>query len=136
MSPTARRWTTGLFIALLAGWTWLLVEPHPIPPVVEVVPPAWRFVAAKTLHASVYTGLTVLGLIWPGTPFVRRVVIVGLLAHGVATEVIQTFVPNRTGRAADVLIDWAGIGVGLTAVRYLMFSRLNGPPVFPTPRSE
>jgi VanZ family protein len=34
----------------------------------------------------------------------------------VATEVIQTFVPNRTGKVTDVLIDWAGITLGALAV--------------------
>lgn len=132
----ARWWAFGLFVVLLAGWTWLLVEPHPLPPLVKAVPPAWRVVAAKTLHAAMYTSLTVLGLAWPATPGLRRVVVAGLLAHGVATEVAQTLVPNRSGRVADVLIDWAGIGVGLTAVRHLIMPRLNGQPVFPTPRPE
>ena len=41
-----------------------------------------------------------------------------LLLHGVGTEIGQTYVPNRTGKVTDVLIDWAGITAGLLALRW------------------
>jgi VanZ family protein len=55
----------------------------------------------------------------------RPRLLVGLLVlHGAATEWIQTFVPGRTGQLTDVLIDCAGIAVGLLAVR--LWSRRRG----------
>lgn len=122
---TARRWAALLFFPLLAVWTWLLVEPYPVPQVVGVVPPAWRLVAAKILHAGVYAALTALGWVWPPTPGIRWAVVGVLLSHGAGTEIAQTFVPNRDGRVWDVVIDWAGVAVGLTGVRAVIFRHLN-----------
>jgi VanZ family protein len=79
---------------------------------------AIKLVAAKTLHASVYATLTVLAGLWLPT---RRPVLTFALSllmfHGVLTEVLQTMIPNRSGRVWDVLIDWSGICVGLFAGR-------------------
>ncbi|WP_171473224.1 VanZ family protein [Frigoriglobus tundricola] len=72
-----------------------------------------RFGAAKSLHAVGYGFLTVLAVTLP-VPNYWRWFFVGLLAlHGVATEIAQTYVPGRTGRVMDVLIDWAGITLGV-----------------------
>ena len=56
------------------------------------------------------------------------VVVVFLMAHGLAAEVLQYVLPfNRFGRGADVVIDWAGIMVGIvvyyTALRAGLFGR-------------
>jgi hypothetical protein len=41
-----------------------------------------------------------------------------LLLHGAGSELLQHVLPfNRTGKVTDVLIDWAGVAVGVLAVR-------------------
>jgi VanZ family protein len=37
-------------------------------------------------------------------------------AYGVTDEVHQSFVPSRQASVADVMADWLGIGLGLTAL--------------------
>jgi len=106
-----------IFLAFLVLWTWKLLEPQPVPEELRdgLERAGLSFLAAKTLHASGYAFLTVLAVSLP-VPRRWNWFLVGLLAwHGVATEIGQTFVPNRTGRVRDVLIDWLGIGLGLLA---------------------
>ncbi len=107
---------------MLGGWTWALLTPHPVPPPVEAVfgLHAWAaFVAAKVLHLGAYALLAALAAIvvrgaGPRTGYWAAGV---LLLHGVATEIGQTYVPNRSGSVRDVAIDWAGIAGGTLAVR-------------------
>lgn len=132
-SRTTRLLAVALFWPLLAGWTWLLVRPNPVPAVVEVVPFAWRFLASKGLHGSVYAALAILGCLWPSSRRGRTAVVGLLFLHGVATEAIQTQVPNRDGRVRDVVVDWTGIAVGLIVLRYFVRNRLTRGPVLPTP---
>ncbi len=103
-----------LVFALVFGlWTWKLLEPTPIPESLGGRLGDWKFYAAKLLHAGAYAFLTVLATTLP-LPRYWRWYFVGLLAlHGIATEIGQTFVPNRTGSVRDVVIDWVGIGLGL-----------------------
>jgi VanZ family protein len=122
--PPRSRWATPAllaFVPLLALWSWKLLQPHPLPVEMEEWFDGWnaiKLVAAKTLHASVYATLTVLAGLWLPT---RRPVLTFALSllmfHGVLTEVLQTMIPNRSGRVWDVLIDWSGICVGLFAGR-------------------
>lgn len=109
------------FIILLAVWTWKLVEPNPVPAVLEQeIPSDWRYWLSKLVHVGMYAVLTVSGTVC----LCRRAVIWGvislLLLHAVATEIAQTYVPNRHGCVRDVVLDWIGIGLGLVAVRWLM----------------
>ena len=102
----------------LGLWTWKLVEPNPVPEqLARRLSGDERFAAAKALHAGGYAFLTVLAVALP-VPNYWRWFLAGLLAlHGVATEVAQTFVPNRFGSVRDVLIDWAGVLLGVVAWR-------------------
>lgn len=112
------------FLALLALWTWKLLEPRPVPEAVtrEIGLTFNLFYVAKTLHAGVYAFLTILGTtLWPRR---RWWVVAFMLLHGVGTEVGQTFVPNRTGKVTDVLIDWAGIGCGVATVWWWSVRRM------------
>jgi VanZ family protein len=74
------------------------------------------FVVRKSLHFSFYGLLGLAGFKWAsasGAP-IRRAVLVGLsiaLAHAAYDESRQTFFPNRTGSAWDVLLDLAGASV-------------------------
>jgi len=116
----ARRFLPHLLILLvfLGLWTWKLVEPNPVPEqLARRLSGDERFAAAKALHAGGYAFLTVLAVALP-VPNYWRWFLAGLLAlHGVATEVAQTFVPNRFGSVRDVLIDWAGVLLGVVAWR-------------------
>ena len=104
-----------LFWPPLVVWTWKLVEPNPVPEALgNILDAPVKFLIAKSLHFSgyAYLGLT-LG-IW--VPPRRRPLVLAftlLLFHGMMSEVIQTMVPNRSGRAIDVMIDWAGISTGV-----------------------
>ena len=42
-----------------------------------------------------------------------RLILVLLLEHGVATEWIQGFVPERTSLVSDVVIDHFGVALGV-----------------------
>jgi hypothetical protein len=118
-SPRLRRIGHLLFWPPLAVWTWLLVEPNPVPEgVLQLL--SWldiaHYLAAKALHLLGYTYFAVALALW--VPRRRRPLFLAfalLLAHGMATEIAQTFVPNRTGRPLDVLIDWAGVSLGVLA---------------------
>ncbi|HEX4613343.1 MAG TPA: VanZ family protein [Urbifossiella sp.] len=110
----ARHTQAVVFAVLLGLWTWKLVSPVPVPDEVRsgLDSVGLSLAAAKTLHLLGYALLAFLAGTMPA-PRHWRVFLVGLLVlHGVATEIVQTFVPNRTGKASDVLIDWNGIALG------------------------
>jgi VanZ family protein len=109
----------GAFLVLLGVWTWKLLEPYPVPPSVRDELSADAFlILAKSAHAGVYGFLAVLAWTLPVSRRWRLFLVVFLLLHGVGTEIGQTYVPNRTGKVTDVLIDWAGITAGLLALRW------------------
>jgi VanZ family protein len=108
-----------MFLLFLGLWTWKLLEPSPVPErVAGEIPTDLKFVLAKMAHAGAYAVLTVLAAWLPvRRPYFWAVVAV-LALHGVATEMLQhAMALGRTGKVADVLIDWAGIGLGLLALR-------------------
>ena len=102
------------FAVALALWTWKLLDPHPVPEDVRAALGVWDwlpFLAAKSLHMGGYAFLAVTGQLAVRREY--RPIVAGLLiAHGIATEIGQTYVPNRSGNARDVLIDAAGIAAG------------------------
>ena len=105
-----------VFFIGLTIWTWLLIEPKPVPETVMELLSAsdWlKFILAKLLHAAGYACLTLTLGIW--LPARRMPLLLGItfmILHGVATEIIQTYV-ERHGCIRDVLIDWFGIAVGV-----------------------
>jgi len=105
------------FFPLLGLWTWKLLQPHPLPVELEEWSYGWNTItlaAAKTLHFSMYATLTILAGVWlPPRKAVLTFVLALLMLHALATEILQTMIPNRSGRVWDVLIDWAGISAGL-----------------------
>jgi len=124
-----RRFVPHLLVLLLflGLWTWKLVEPNPVPEELAArLSGDERFAAAKALHAGGYaflTFLTFLAVTLP-VPAYWRWFLAGLLAlHGAATEIAQTFVPNRHGCVRDVLIDWAGVALGVGAWRAVRYYR-------------
>jgi VanZ family protein len=101
-------------LALLGLWTWKLLVPNPVPEAIAArLTGQARHIAGKVLHGVAYGVLTLLAVTLP-VPNYWRWYSAGLLAlHGVATEIGQTFVPGRTGRVWDVVIDWAGLTVAV-----------------------
>ncbi|KPP97307.1 VanZ family protein [Marinobacter sp. HL-58] len=66
----------------------------------------------KFNHALAFLQLTIVTrLAWPGLS--RLWIAPGLLAFGVAIEVVQAQLPYRTFAVADILADAAGIAIGL-----------------------
>ncbi len=116
-SPRRRRIAAAIFFVLLPLWTWKLLDPRPLPFELE----EWKIiklVLAKLLHVTMYASLTYLAGKWlPQRRPVLTFALSLLMLHGVATEILQTFVPNRSGKATDVLIDWTGILIGLAIGR-------------------
>src|SRR3954469_23039826 len=108
-----------VFLLFFGLWTWKLLEPSPIPEAIgEEIPADLKFILSKLLHASAYAFLTVLVAWLP----VRRQYFwtaVGVLAlHGCLTEYLQYAMDvGRHGCVRDVLIDWAGIALGLAFLR-------------------
>ena len=103
-----------VFSIVLVLWTWKLLEPSPVPDEIKegLARFGLQFAAAKSLHLVVYAILTILAITLP-IPRRWGYFLVGLLVwHGVATEIGQRFVPNRTGSIRDVFIDWCGIALG------------------------
>lgn len=111
------------FLALLALWTWKLLAPQPVPAsVTGGLSAELKLVLAKTLHAGVYAILAILGVT---LSYRWKWWLVGfLMLHGMGTEIGQSFVPNRSGKATDVLIDWAGIVGGALVVWWCNVRRL------------
>lgn len=108
------------FAVLLGLWTWKLVSPVPVPDEISdgLARAGLSFAAAKTLHVLGYALLAGLAATLPVPRHWRRFLILLLVVHGVATEVAQTFVPNRNGSVTDVLIDWVGVALGAAAARW------------------
>jgi VanZ family protein len=112
-----------VFVFFLGLWTWELLAEKPVPDsVMRLIPVAWRFWLAKGLHVAGYAFLTVLAAMLPVNRMYFWIVIGGLVVHGLATELGQTFVNGRTGSFRDVLLDWAGIGLGVAVV--LVFDQI------------
>ncbi len=126
--PVRSKWRAVLpfaaFAFFLAAWTWELLAENPVPPEVSaLIPNEWKFWLAKGLHVVGYAFLTGLAALLP-VPRLYFWLAVALLAlHGVATEVGQTFVNGRHGSVRDVLLDWAGVGIGLGVVWVVQWYR-------------
>jgi VanZ family protein len=96
----------------LAAWTVALLVPDPARLSEGLIPPEATFPVAKTTHVLAYAALAAL-LAWlPVRPRSRWWLLAGLALHGCATEALQPYV-GRGGSFTDVLLDHAGLGLGL-----------------------
>lgn len=102
------------FALALSLWTWALLSRNPVPEVVRTeIGIDWQFIFSKLLHACGYAFLTVLGGSLTTTRQGLAIVIGGMALHGALSELGQaTMDLGRHGCIRDVLIDWAGIGIG------------------------
>jgi VanZ family protein len=110
--PPRRRWA--LWIVLLAVWTTLLVLPMPRQEDWPVkVTRDVKFYIGKSVHLVGYGVLTVLaGWLQPRFRW-RLLLLFFLMAHAGATEWAQKYVPSRTGTVPDVVLNHAGVLLGL-----------------------
>ena len=85
------------------------------------------FVVRKAAHVTEYAVLAWLlarALLKPGTPegrWHRKLVLIAWVVvalYSASDEIHQAFVPNRTSRAADVVLDSFGGALGLIALYY------------------
>lgn len=101
-------------------WTVALLTTYPVRMGEAVAPPALYFPAAKCLHVSVYAFLTIY-LSWLPLRRWRWLLLAFLSLHAAGTEFGQQFVAGRHGMVTDVVIDHAGLllGVAFTWKRWL-----------------
>jgi VanZ family protein len=108
----------------LTVWTASLVTPYPIQASHAVLPAGAHFPASKTLHILGYAGLTALTAWLPVRLRLRWVLVALLPLHGALTELIQNFVPLRTGSWFDLGLDCIGVALGAAVVgRWLLLRR-------------
>lgn len=74
--------------------------------------PLWDVLLKKGAHVAEYAVLGYVLARATGAP--RRAWVLGLL-YGISDELHQSFVPGRQARAADVLLDGLGCGLGVWA---------------------
>ena len=109
-----KRWLwVGWWVAV-AVWTVALTTTFPVHVKEALLPHDPGGVpVSKVLHVVAYAFLagSVACLRPPGVW--RWLLLILLLEHGVVTEYVQLFVPDRTGAVPDILIDHGGIALGL-----------------------
>ena len=109
-----------IWIISLIIWTFLLLDPNPIPPLLQPEP-SLRYLLAKTLHVCGYGWCTLLGL-WFWRSLTWRIVFSGVMVwHGIATEIIQSYIPTRTGSEKDVGFDTLGITLACLVTWWCQF---------------
>lgn len=129
-----------VWLALLVGWTYFLVVPTYWLPDWLNFPPgnggkslSW----GKIGHIATYALLSF--SIW-ALPAKRELFWLGLVAHGGITEIIQLFIPTRTGKWYDFGLDLTGVLIGLE-LGFLVFGAWHwltrrSPGVAPAPKPE
>jgi VanZ family protein len=105
------RWLIwGLF---LAAWSLALLTPHPVHVAKAILHSESSFYFAKGLHISAYAVLAILtGWLRVSAPE-RWVLLALLFLHALATEVLQSFVPERGPDLVDTARDHVGLLIGV-----------------------
>ena len=105
---------TVLRIAFVAYWgfvTFLLLTPHPLD-VLGLHEYAETLAGGYGRHFLLFAGLGLLGSLGRGRISTAKLACL-LGAYGVATEVVQAFIPPRTPELADMVEDLLGVAAGL-----------------------
>jgi hypothetical protein len=106
-----------VFLAFLVAWTIALLVPIPKEDASEILGDDWNiFYFAKLLHVTAYAWVALLAITLPLTVPARVAIVLGLVGHGVLTEILQAFV-GRGSRLADVALDTFGIVLAVSGRR-------------------
>lgn len=105
------RWL--IWIAAVTVLSVALLTRKPVEFVGTALPPQTNFLASKTAHLLSYFTLALLTAWLPVSPRWRWWLLSLLVAHAFATEVLQQFVPPRTGSLRDAGIDLVGLALGV-----------------------
>ncbi|HEY7428738.1 MAG TPA: VanZ family protein [Gemmataceae bacterium] len=113
-------------------WTAALLTTYPVEIGEAVAPDGLYFPAAKTLHVCAYAFLAVYTS-WLPLRRGRWWLLAFLSLHAAGTEFGQLFIPGRVGNWIDVLIDHAGLllGLALTWKRWVPRSVRRSAPYGP-----
>ena len=107
----------GLWVAwwfCLAVWTAALTTTAPVHVYQAILPEGlWSLPVSKILHVSAYAFLTAFAMGLRPPSVWRWLILLFLLEHGVVTEWIQAFVPERGSSVNDIVIDHCGVALGL-----------------------
>lgn len=104
---------------VIVGWllslyvfTDRLIDPSPVPE--DLKPdPSIMLIIAKIVHLLGYAWCTFWGLwLWQNLNW-RIWFATFMIAHGILTELIQSYIPTRTGSWRDVGIDTVGVFLGV-----------------------
>ena len=97
----------------LAAWTVALTTTFPVHIHQNYLPDPPGIPLGKVLHVGAYAFLAAL-VIWlrPPHPW-RWLAVLFLLEHAVLTEFIQGFVEERTSSVSDIVLDHAGVALGV-----------------------
>jgi VanZ family protein len=104
---------------LIAAVGYLALTPQP-PPSIDL---GWD----KLNHLSAFAAMAFAGCFsFPGSARQRVAMLFGLLAYGGLIEILQLYIPGRSGEWADLFADSLGISVGTTvaAVTAVIIGRL------------
>lgn len=107
-APAAAGWRALLALqVVVVGW--LAFDPRP--------PTEGLAVWDKLQHAGAFAVMAITAILaLPGRPAGAGL---GLLAYGAFIELVQTFIPGRSGEWADLLADAVGVALGLALARTL-----------------
>lgn len=101
--------------ASLVLWTAALLDPNPVPP--RLQPGEWlKFFLAKSLHVCGYFWCSMLGLLLFKSLTHRIIFTAFMVWHAITTEIIQSYIPTRTGTPHDVGFDCLGITLACLVV--------------------
>jgi hypothetical protein len=109
-----RRWLWIAWWLCVALWTAALTTTAPVHIHQALLPEdPWGLPVSKILHVSAYAFLAAFAMGLRPPTLWRWLFVILLLEHGVATEWIQAFVPERGPSVNDIVIDHCGVALGV-----------------------
>lgn len=109
LPPHLRRLAALALLAASAVAFWAALQPKLAPP--------GAYQADKILHIAVFAVLGGLATLAAGSARALALILLALCGLGGAIELAQSMVPGRTGSAADLAGDVAGLLAGAAALR-------------------
>ena len=108
-----KRWLWAVWWGILALWTVGLTTTFPVHVHQAILPKdPFGVPVGKVLHVTAYAFLAGYAALMRPAGVWRWLILLLLLEHGVATEWIQQFVPERGSEVNDIVIDHCGVALG------------------------